>query len=573
MSILINRDRIDFSMGEEIYKKCVVIEEVSDYDKSKGIQPKSVVMMSKDETGNYFLIPYKIARDFGFQQENPYWKQIIFPVKSLDGSFKFMPEFTGTFRDYQTEIIPEIIECLQKNNSVIIGLPPGWGKTIIAAYLIWMIGLLPIVIIKQSKVYTGWQKTFQKVLPNARIWCVGDKISNSSIKTPTSTNDFDVILCMNERLNKIPQDIKKQVGVLIIDETHTIATQTQKMTFLGFQPKYIIFETATLKASSFWKMATTVSGEEGVFRISKIPYNFYVIRTGITGEEERDRTGRLIPSSVTKSLISNRMRKNIIQCIIYNHAKYRKFICLQTLVEGIDENISAFNNLGITCDTLWGPKNTYNQSMVLFGTYGKISTGFDEENACDNYWTIPTKSDTGLFVNSVLSPWLLIQSMGRCMRTLDEIPSFIFLLDENSNVKNHLNKNKWLIELTNGVIINVDYKNPFIPMNSMGTVKFSILSSPGNYYKILRSEEFCDFHKYGIYLGNEEERNAGFIPLQIYESINYYKTLICPNTPCFLLTLQNVNLYINNGSIIVNQGIVYCKHSLFFSHVISVNTF
>lgn len=571
MSILISRDRIDLSTAEAIYKKCVIIEEITDYDKSKGIQPKSIVMMTKDETGNFFMVPYRVARDFGYQQENPYWRQIIFPIKLLDGTNRYLPEFTGTFRDYQTEIIPEIIECLQKNNSVIIGLPPGWGKTIIAAYLIWMIGLLPIVIIKQTKVYTGWQKTFQKVLPSAKIWCVGDKITNSSLKSPKTFNDFDIILCMNERLNKIPQEIKKQVGVLIIDETHTIATQTQKMTFLGFQPKYIIFETATLKASSFWKMATIVSGEEGVFRISKTPYNFYVVKTGIKGEEEKDKTGRLIPSSVKKSLISNKLRQNIIQCIIYNHIRYRKFICLQTLVNEIDENIQSFNNLGITCDTLWGSKNTYTQSMVLFGTYGKISTGFDEENACDNYWTIPIKSDTGLFINSVLSPWLLIQSMGRCMRTLNETPAFIFLLDDNNNVKNHLNKNKWLIELTNGVIVDVDYKNPFIPTGTSGVNKFTILSTPGIFYKILRNDEFSDFHKHGVYLGNEEERKFGFIPLQIYESVNYYKNIICPNTPCYILTLQNVNLCIHNNSIIVNQGIVYCKHSLFFSHVKNIN--
>lgn len=562
MSIWIHRSTIDRQIGEAIYKDCTILEELDDYDKSNGKVPCRILMFTKDSSGEYFIVPYFIARKYGYQQNNPNWKQIIFPLEQQDGTTKYLPEFTGTFRDYQVEILPEIIDCLQRNNTVIIGLPPGWGKTIIAAYLIWMIGLLPIIIIKQSKVYEGWKKTFKKVLPGLRVWYVGDE---------PIPDHFDIILCMNERLDKIPFSVKQQIGTLIIDETHTIATQTQVNTFLGFRPKYIIFETATLKASSFWRMATVVSGEEGVFRISKIPYNFYVVKTGIKGEEERSKYGKLIPSSVQKSLIENKTRKLIIQALIYNHITYRKFICLQTVTTDIDENIAIFNNLGITCDTLWGSKNSYSQSMILFGTYGKISTGFDEENACDNYWTLPVKSDTMLFINSVLSPWLLIQAMGRCMRTLDEVPAFIFLMDDNNNVRNHLNKNKWLIEMTNGKIINADYKTSFIPMNPKYGVKFNHYYTPGIFFKILKNHEYADFHERGIYSGNEQERQANVVMLQTSNSVMHYKQIICPTTPCFLLTLQYCFLMTDGNGIIDNQGIVFCKHPIFFKNIVSVS--
>lgn len=560
MSIWVHRDKIDKETATAIYKECTIIEELSQFDKMNGKLPDRVLMFNKDETGQYFKIPYRIARNYGFVQDNPNWRQIVFPVKQTDGTVKLLPEFTGSFRDYQVEVMPEIIECLQKHNTVIIGLPPGWGKTIIAAYLIQKIGLLPIIIIKQSKVYQGWQKTFAKVLPGARVWCVGNN----------NPAEYDIILCMNERLKIIPTSVKKQVGVLIIDETHTIATKSQISTFLDFQPKYTIFETATLKASSFWRMAATVSGEDGVFRISKIPYNFYVINTGIEGEGI-SKNGKLIPSSVQKSLIENKQRKRIIQNIIFNHVGYRKFICLQTVTAEIDENIKYLNNLGITCDTLWGSKNSYNQSQVLFGTYGKISTGFDEENACDDYWTLPVKSDTGIFVNSVLSPYLLIQSMGRCMRTMDEVPAFVFLLDNNKNIKNHLNSNKWLIELTNGKIINADYRTPFIPVNPQKGIKFSFFVNQGIYFKIMKNHEYSEFYESGIFAGNDEEKKSGLIMLQTSESLMYYKQIICPVTPCFYLTLQYINLYMVDGIVINNNGLVYAKHPLFFKHMISVN--
>ena len=211
MSIWINCNSVDRETGETIYKECLIVEELSDYDKRKGKQPQRLLMFKKDSTGQFFIVPYRIARKFGYHQNNSFWRQIVNAVSMPDGSTKFEPEFTGTFRDYQIEIIPEIIECLKKNNTVIIGLPPGWGKTIIAAYLIWMIGLLPIVIVKQTKVYQGWQKTFKKVLSNARVWLVGDEPMPAK---------FDIILCMNERIHYISEKVRKEVGVLIVDETH-----------------------------------------------------------------------------------------------------------------------------------------------------------------------------------------------------------------------------------------------------------------------------------------------------------------------------------------------------------------
>lgn len=562
MSIWINRNSIDRKTAESIYKDCVINEEINDYDIKLGKVPLKLLMFKKDPTGQFFIVPYRVATKYGYKQNNTNWKQIINVVEDSDGNKKFVPEFTGTFRDYQTEIIPEIIECLQKNNTVIIGLPPGWGKTIIAAYLIWMIGLMAVCITKQLKVNQGWVKTFQKVLPGMIVWNVGES---------ARPEKFDIILCMNERTHLIPEYIKNQVGVLIVDEVHTVSTFTQMDTFLGFRPKYVIFESATFKAGSMWRMAAAVAGEDGVFRISKVPYNFYVVKTGVEGEKEFTKKGGLIPSSIQKSLIENKRRKQIVQALIYNHITYRKFICLQRVTADIDENITRFNNLGITCDTLWGSKKEYSQSLVLFGTYGKISTGFDEENACDDYWTLPVKSDTMIFINSVLSPHILIQSMGRCMRTLDEVPAFIFLLDDNSNVKNHLNSNKWLIELTNGRIINADYKTGFIPMNPKFGHKFSHTYTPGFYFKVLLNEEYERLTNDGFYGGNADEIKAGYVILQTNAVVMEYKKLISPNAPCFLLTLQYCNLYmLDEKTVREMQGFIFLKNSIFFKNIVSV---
>lgn len=566
MSIWVPKSDITREIGAEILKETTIIEELSDYDIYQGTKPRMVKMCTQDPLKTHFIIPYMTAIKRGYKPINMRWRQTVFPYTLPDGTVKHYPEFTGTFRDYQAEVIPEIMDCIKRNNTVIIGLPPGWGKTIMAAYIIQMCGGAAFIGVKQIKVYQSWKKTFEKVLPGMVVWCVGD------MEKPMK---WDICLCMEGRLSSVGYLDRMECMTVVLDETHTLCTPTQVELFLGFQPKYIIYETATLKASGLWRMAAVCSGEEGVFRISKVPYNFYVIRTGIHGAEDRDVKGKLKPASVQRSLIENNTRKTIVEALILNHVQYRKFICLQTVTKDIDDNITAMNKLGISCDTLWGTKNNYSQSQVLFGTYGKISTGFDEENACDNFWTSPVKSDTMIFINSVNKAELLIQSMGRCMRTQDEIPAFFFLLDENSNVKNHLKNNKWLIAQTNGVIKEVDYRTPFVPMNPKFGYKFSFRFTPGEYYKLLPAHEYDDFIRGGFLQGNEKEREDKRILLQTKDILQAYRSYISPNGgKCFLLTLQHINVITyqnpNDGLIypFINQGFAYCEHRLFFRHIV-----
>lgn len=585
MSIWVDVNSIERDKLQKIINSCLITKELDYFEQKKKLKAEQVLMLDYDPSGKYYMIPYNLAKSFGYEPNNTCWREVIIKT-TINGEEKYLPEFVSSFRDYQLEVIHQIKYYLETKNTVIIGYPPGYGKSILGIYFSFLSKLLTIVIVSKLTVMSGWITSFQKSMPKARLWIVGE---NNPL-------EYDVIICMNGRLNMIPQNIKNQVGTLIIDEVHTITTPTQVNTFLLFQPKYIIFETATLEQSKFYKMATLCSGEHGVFKTSSAPYFVFTVETHIQGDEKRTKDNTLVSSHTQKSLINDEIRKKIIQMIIYNHIKYRKFILLQKVTDCIEETVDNIKNCGISADFLFGTKKEYNQSRVLVGTFSKLSVGFDEENACKTYYTNPEKSNTIIFANSVASKYVFEQSRCRCrvsdkgvaactatvedlknkfngiksdkLKEDDEFLWVIFLLDENKNVQsNFRNLLPWIKE-TNGLVINVDARSLF--MKNL-PIKYNPLYNDGIYYRVVTQNEYEILILDGFYCGNEDEKKHKLVTLytQTYMSslknetgINY---IILQIHECLLLT--------HNDQIYENNGLVYSKHPIFLKNIIGVNYF
>jgi hypothetical protein len=188
-----------------------------------------------------------------------------------------------------------------------------------------------------------------------------------------------------------------------------------------------------------------------VFRISTQPYNIYVVSTNIFAPEERGKSG-LISAALSKSLCESEERQMLI-CKLIKNNPHRKFIALQRVTSGIESLVEKLRTLGIESDSLYGSKKSYKNSRVLVGTIPKMGTGFDEENACDDFYLNPEKSNTLIFINSVKKESLFEQVRGRVMRS--DNPHVIWLMDNNASVLRHFNGLKNWIAKTNGNIVYV----------------------------------------------------------------------------------------------------------------------
>lgn len=357
-----------------------------------------------------------------------------------------IPEFAASLRENQIEQATESLSLLRQYNTVILGLPPGFGKTYLGAWLCYMAGYAIVVLVHREVIGDQWVKTFNTCIPGLsdRIWFVG--------KDKKMCANPAVIICMNTRVNLVPEEIRQSIGTLIIDEAHLFCTVGNVEPLLYFQPRNIIIETATLeRIDSMEKMIHLMSGEHGIFEISKIPYQVYKVNTQIEVEESRTARGVNF-GQLHKALSENESRNTMIINIVKNNL-HRKFIILTRLAEHVRELHRLFLAEGITADTLFKNKNKYINSAVLIGTVPKMGTGFDEENACSNF--SGKKSNVLIIVLSVKQWQLYEQMRGRVMR--GKSPIVIWLYDRNAICKRHFKELIPWITQTNGVVVDVNY--------------------------------------------------------------------------------------------------------------------
>src|SRR5579871_1136712 len=382
----------------------------------------------KDNKMKMLFLPFQYGRLLLQQQGLQRYLLKTYPVISD-------MKFTGDLREYQKSIVDESKEYLDRQDSILISIPTGKGKSVIGAYLSCQEKLLTIVLYHRTKLGTQWQNTFAKNT-NCKTWIVGDKITNETIT---------VILCLDRRVKDLPEIYRRSIGMVIIDECHTFNTPSHVECLMSLTPKKIIGLSATMnRLDKMEIMMSSVCGEKIVERKEDRSFTVVKITTDFKSKREYE-NNRLKWSTLIQSLLYNPNRNTLIIDIINNPGKYlgdskpHKIICLTSE----KKHALLLNKLVADSDYLCGTKNDYKDSRCLFGTLSKLSTGFDESNACKDFKGIT--SDLLLIVCSIKNINTLIQSVGRVFR--NSAPSIIHIIDDDSIIVSHYNGcKKWYRE-------------------------------------------------------------------------------------------------------------------------------
>ena len=261
-------------------------------------------------SGRYTSLPYTFACNYfqkRFHLEQEFQK--IYPNQN--------GMFLGKLLDRQKEPFKEAISYLKKFGTVTIALYPGFGKTFLGVMISWFLNLHVCVLVHRDNVGKQWIKSFTQYFKNLtenEIWFVDDK----------PKLEAKILVCMDGRTDKIPEEMRFKIGTLIIDEAHCFCAPSKVKPMLSFHPRYIIAETATPeKDNGMERMIQSICGKHYIQKTSTKPYHFFIIQTNLEFEIETDKN---IFGELLNKQAESEERNRIILEILKANTHYKTMI-------------------------------------------------------------------------------------------------------------------------------------------------------------------------------------------------------------------------------------------------------
>ena len=145
--------------------------------------------------------------------------------------------FQGALRDVQVPVVNSFL--LPSPHDGILSLHTGGGKTVCALYIASQLKLPTLVIVHNSFLRDQWEERVRMFLPHARI----GKIQGEKVEV----EDKDVIIAMLQTLSmkEIPIPTFKNLGLVIVDECHHIASEVFVQALPKVTSKYMLGLSAT----------------------------------------------------------------------------------------------------------------------------------------------------------------------------------------------------------------------------------------------------------------------------------------------------------------------------------------
>lgn len=331
-------------------------------------------------------------------------------------------------RPKQVPVVQEAFQYLNDVGGVHLGLHPGFGKTAISCYLACQLGQLTLVYLHREIYVKQWVTEFGAFTIGAKIWVVGEKFPELQ-----PGEYLSVIICMNGRYQKIPSEIMRAVGTMIIDEAHNFCTPSRVGAMLAPQPKYVISCTATLERKNGMEtMIKTLVGNTAIIRDYDCQFDYIEVQTGIKIPVEDTKAGMPNYSKFTNDVCADEFRNSLIVKLACDNL-HRKILILSGRVSHAKQLCQVFKALGISCDYMAGKKKTYNDSRILIGSTSKIGEGFDEANFCEDYGG--QKLNMLILATSVKAGKDHKQYVGRVFRA--DNPIVFDLIDDVRMVQKH----------------------------------------------------------------------------------------------------------------------------------------
>lgn len=428
MAIVVPRDCI--ADERALAKALTVVEEQSYHPKQQRFagKPKTNRVWVTSDDGQTISLPFAWAKSALGLEQRPDDDYVLYCPEPL--------EFRGELYEEQGVPAKQALAELTKTGCVILAMRTGFGKTVIGSWLaVRLPPFLILVVYSVNVCEHQWEEDFRE-FTNAKIW--------KTRKEKMPSDGFHVILASVGTMHKIPEAVRANVGILIVDEIHTFYTELRTRALLGVQPRYVIPMSATPEREDGRHLIVELLAGKTYVRVPGRKFNVRQIHTGFEPTYARDRDGTPLWNTLVDSLAGSALRNNIIADVVAKlvQEEHRKPLVLTSRVEHsteLGQLIAARLPGGERAVTVFRANmKTYEDAEVLVGTDKKLGTAFDEKAFVGDKAGF-RRIDTVVITYSLQSLAVLQQLIGRSFRT-DDVPLVVEFRDVNPMTEKHARK-------------------------------------------------------------------------------------------------------------------------------------
>jgi superfamily II DNA or RNA helicase len=427
MSIICNINNLSLEERTNVVKKLQFNKKVNPRFKTQSVSPT--------------IYPYNIIEDdiylpFHWCQEN-----ISCCKRRPRNDFESVefPIFKGTLRPLQKEVKSEVVKNLNKTGCCWLSLYTGGGKTYTSINIACNIKLKTIVITHRISLMDQWKKSIEN-------GCEGGVVQ--ILTGVNKINEFAQFYIMNA-INVKKRDMSdyKDIGFLIVDEVHVMATKVMVEAFQHITPRYCLALSATpYRSDGLDEVLYAYFSKNKIIKTLNKEHTVFKLTTKIVPKYKLNYDGTTDWSSVIESMCNNEERNGLIIKIVQMFSN-RNFLILSKRIEQIDYLSKQLREKGESVTCFKGSKQTYNcDSRILIATISKAGVGFDHP-----------KMDALILASDVEE--YFIQYLGRVFRREDVHPLIFDLVDDFNSLKRHYYTRKKVYEESGGVIMNFNKEN------------------------------------------------------------------------------------------------------------------